>query len=505
MTEAFQGGRAERPGHFLDELRATFVSQSNRVALLYKDHTLTYGDLGAKARNCAGRLRESGVEPGDRVAIATPEKLPFLAAHLGTLEAAAVSLPLNPRLTREELRYYLQDSGARVVVAGRDQCPVIDALRPELPDLRAVLADTEAWDAPKGPCFEPSIARDAPCLMLYSSGTTGRAKGVVHTHANLASSLRALQEFWRFTPDDLLVNVLPLFHIHGLSFATHLSLLTGGCMLMEESFHPRRTLEHVGRGTVFMAIPTFYYSFLERSEFQTIARTWRDVRLFTCGSAPIRAEVLPELESALGRPVINRYGMTEAHVVTSLPLDGPWPRGSVGVPLPGIEVRVVHDDGTPAIPGQVGSVQLRGPNLFREYWRRPDATRDAFAGGWFDTGDLGSCDASGFLTLVGRKHDLIITNGFNVYPQVVERVINECPGVRESAVFGVPDNRRGERVVAAVARSDENLSERRLRAYLAERLVDYQRPADFIFVANLPRNAMGKVLRRELRDQLSGS
>jgi malonyl-CoA/methylmalonyl-CoA synthetase len=254
-----------------------------------------------------------------------------------------------------------------------------------------------------------------------------------------------------------------------------------------------------------MAIPTFYYSFLDRSEFKASARNWRNVRLFTCGSAPIRAEVLPELESALGRPVINRYGMTEAHVITSLPLDGPWPRGSVGVPLPGIEVRVVRDDGTPGVPDEVGSVQLRGPNLFREYWRRPDATRDAFAGGWFDTGDMGSCDASGFLTLVGRKHDLIITNGFNVYPQVVERVINECPGVRESAVLGVPDRRRGERVVAAVVRSDENLSERRLRTYLGERLVDYQRPADLVFVADLPRNAMGKVLRRELRDQLSSS
>ncbi len=276
-------------------------------------------------------------------------------------------------------------------------------------------------------------------------------------------------------------------------------------MLMEDAFHPRRTLDVVGRGTVFMAIPTFYYSFLERPEFKASARYWRNVRLFTCGSAPLRAEVLPELESALGHPVINRYGMTEAHVITSLPLDGPWPQGSVGVPLPGIEVRVVRDDGAPGRPDEVGSVQLRGPNLFREYWRRPDATRDAFAGGWFDTGDLGSCDAGGFLTLVGRKHDLIITNGFNVYPQVVERVINECPGVRESAVLGVPDRRRGERVVAAVVRSDEHLSERSLRAYLGERLVDYQRPADLFFVGNLPRNAMGKVLRRELRDQLSSS
>ena len=234
-----------------------------------------------------------------------------------------------------------------------------------------------------------------------------------------------------------------------------------------------------------MAIPTFYYSFLDRSEFKTAAQEWRDVRLFTCGSAPIRAEVLPELEEALGRPVINRYGMTEAHVITSLPLDGPWPQGSVGVPLPGIEVRVVKDDGTPAGPAEVGSVRLRGPNLFREYWRKPEATREAFASGWFDTGDLGSRDAAGFLTLVGRKNDLIITNGFNVYPQVVERVINECPGVRESAVLGVPDKKRGERVVAAVVRSDETLSDRTLRTYLSERLVDYQRPADIVFVAAL--------------------
>jgi malonyl-CoA/methylmalonyl-CoA synthetase len=276
-------------------------------------------------------------------------------------------------------------------------------------------------------------------------------------------------------------------------------------MHVEEVFHPRKTLAAIGQGTVFMAIPTFYYSFLERPEFREAAKSWSSVRLFTCGSAPIRAEVLPELESILGRPVINRYGMTESHVVASLPIDGPWPQGSVGVPLDGIEVRVVRADHTPAIVGEAGSVQLRGPNLFREYWRRPEATRDAFASGWFDTGDLGSFDAAGFLTLAGRKNDLIITNGFNVYPPVVERVIDTCPGVRESAVLGVPDKKRGERVVAAVVRSDEALSDRALRSFLAERLVDYQRPADIVFVPSLPRNAMGKVLLRALRDQFAGT
>jgi malonyl-CoA/methylmalonyl-CoA synthetase len=196
--------------------------------------------------------------------------------------------------------------------------------------------------------------------------------------------------------------------------------------------------------------------------------------------------------------------MTEAHVITSLPLGGPWPQGSVGLPLDGVEVRLAGEDGRDVAAGAVGAVQLRGPNLFREYWGRPEATREAFASGWFDTGDLGTRDEAGFLTLVGRKHDLIITSGFNVYPQVVERAINECPGVRESAVVGVPDRLRGERVAAVVVRSDERLTERALRDALGERLVDYQRPATVVFMAELPRNALGKVLRRELRDQLAG-
>jgi malonyl-CoA/methylmalonyl-CoA synthetase len=299
------------------------------------------------------------------------------------------------------------------------------------------------------------------------------------------------------------VNVLPLFHIHGLSFASHLSLLTGGCMVMEESFHPRRTLEVVGKGTVFMAVPTFYYAFLERPEFADAARGWGHVRLFTCGSAPIRPEVLPGLDATLGKPLINRYGMTEGHVITSLPLDGPWPQGSVGRPLAGIELRVARDDGSPAPPGEAGSVLLRGPNLFREYWRNPEATREAFSSGWFNTGDLGCLEDDGVLTLVGRKNDLIITSAFNVYPQVVERVLNACPGVRESAVLGVPDDRRGERVAAVVVRDDPALDERRLRSHCADRLVDYQRPAMFVFVDALPRNALGKVLRRKLRDLLA--
>jgi malonyl-CoA/methylmalonyl-CoA synthetase len=480
------------------------AERSGRPALIHNDLTCSYAEIDHRARRCAGWLQGLGVGRGDRVVVATAEKRSFLAAHLGAIYAGATSLPLNPRFTRDELRYFLADSAARVAVVGQGLRPVVEELRSKLPELREIVNAEAAWEAPEGPFGEPSVAEDDACLMLYSSGTTGRPKGVVHTHANLAASLHALRDCWRYTPDDVTVNVLPLFHIHGLSFATHLSLLTGGCMVMEDAFHPRRTLEAVGKGTVFMAIPTFYYAFLDRSEFADSARGWGHVRLFTCGSAPIRPEVLPELEAILGRPVINRYGMTEGHVLTSLPLDGPWPQGSVGLPLDGIELRITSDDGTPAGAGEVGSVKVRGPNLFREYWRNPEATRAALASGWFDTGDLGTRDHAGFLTLVGRKHDLIISSGFNVYPQVVERVINSCPGVRESAVVGLPDDRRGERVVAVVVRDDPALDERRLRDHCAEHVVDYQRPSSFVFVDALPRNAMGKVLRRGLRDGLVG-
>jgi malonyl-CoA/methylmalonyl-CoA synthetase len=462
---------------------------------MHEGSTFTYGELLARATAGARWLQSLGVSKGDRVVLCTSNKPAFLLAHLAALFAGAVTLPLNPRFTREELRFFLSDSGASVAIVGDEAAPILEALRAELPQLRALIPDAAVLDfsgaalhSPLG--IDPS-PRD-PFLIVYSSGTTGWPKGVVHTQANVLSGLRALQSCWHLTSDDVVLNVLPLFHIHGLSFATQLALLSGACLLLDD-FDAQRTLERIGACSVFMAVPTIYYRFLEQPDFAAAARSWQATRLFTCGSAPIRAEVLPALEATLGKPVINRYGMTEALVIASLPLEGPWPYGSVGKALPGIEVSVA------AAPGEVGAVHLRGPNLFREYWNRPDATQAAFASGWFDTGDLGFLDSDGFLTLVGRQNDLIITSGFNVYPQVVERVINECPGVRESAVLGAPDARKGERVVAVIVRADPSLDEDRMCAFLSDRLIDYQRPREIHFVDALPRNAMGKVLRQQLR------
>jgi malonyl-CoA/methylmalonyl-CoA synthetase len=486
--------------HFLDDLRASFQRHGSRCALEYGGRKWTYAELDAASRRCAAWLQSVGVNSGDRVVLFTPNKLPFLIGQLGAMFAGGVPLPLNPRFTREEMRFFLTDSGARIVIAGSEQPSLVEQLAAELPTPPRIVADAVALDAPASTYRPISRGADDSCLILYSSGTTGWPKGVVHTNANVASSLYALADCWRMTPDDVVVNVLPLFHIHGLAFATHLTWLSGGCLVVDDAFEPARTMAAISRATVFMAVPPMYYRLLDEPQFAPAAKGWSNVRLFTCGSAPIRAEVLPRLEGILHRPVINRYGMTEAYVITSLPLDGPWPNGSVGLPLRGVELRVLRDDGGESAAAEVGSVQIRGPNLFREYWNKPEATREAFNDGWFDTGDLGQRDAAGFLTLVGRKHDLIITSGYNVYPQVVERVVGECPGVAECAVVGLPDAQRGERVAVAIVRGDPRLDEAALQSWWSERLVHYQQPKAVLFLESLPKNSLGKVLRRELRE-----
>jgi malonyl-CoA/methylmalonyl-CoA synthetase len=489
--------------HFGEQLRQTFETHATRTALLYRGEAITYADLQSRVTQCAAWLQQLGVRAGDRVVLFTGNKLPFLIAQLGAMFAGGVPLPLNPRFTREEMRYYLSDSGARVIVVADEQRTMIESLVAEMERPPLLAADSAALTPPAATYIEPNATADDACLILYSSGTTGWPKGVVHTHANVGSSLRGLAECWRMTPDDIVVNMLPLFHIHGLAFATHLTLLVGGCVRIEDSFDVPKVLEITAESTVFMAVPPIYYKLLEEARFREAAKTWRRVRLFTCGSAPIRTEVLPELQEILQRPIINRYGMTESYVISSLPLDGPWPDGSVGLPLTGVQVQITRADGTQADAGEVGAVHIRGPNIFRSYWNKPEATQNAFKTGWFETGDLGQVDERGFLTLVGRQHDLIIVSGYNVYPQVVERVLGECPGVGECAVLGLPDSQRGERVAAAIVRTDATLDEARIRAWVSERLIHYQQPKSLLFVDALPKNSLGKILRRELREQFA--
>lgn len=486
---------------FTQRLKESFCEHRQRVAIQFAHRSYTYAELDQLAHRAAALYQTNGVERGERVVLYLTDKESFLLAYLGALWAGAVPLPLNPGFKSPEVTYFANDSGAVAIVHDDSTAVVSDAVQTGCPTVRHRFAAEQIRNAPTATrsLADPFQANDS-ALMLYSSGTTGEPKGVVHTQSNLLRAVQSIATAWRFTPDDVLGNVLPLFHIHGLSFATNVCLLSGASMYVAPEFHPIRTLDLIDLSTVFMAVPPYYYALLKRPEFRTRARTWTRLRLATCGSAPIRADVLPELESVLGRPVINRYGMTECHVLTSLPLDGPWPSGSVGTPLDGIELTVRRSDGQPCPPEEPGRVVARGPNLFRTYWGRPEATRTAFdPQGWFDTGDVGHVSRTGFLTLVGRSTELIIVGGFNVYPAMVERVINACPGVRESAVVGIPDDTRGERVAAVVVPADDRLDARTVRSFCRERLVDYQCPARIEFVADLPRNAMGKVVKRELR------
>jgi malonyl-CoA/methylmalonyl-CoA synthetase len=520
---------------FLDVLLERFQRHADRPALeLPGGCCYTYAQWHDRGASVARWLRDQGVDRGDSIVLYLSDKHAFLLAHLGSLLAGLVPLPLNPKFTPSELAYFLRDSGAKGVVCDDGTQRVARDVAQHAGSCRVIEA-RQILEVPAGRHAAPVDCRgDDPALLLYSSGTTGEPKGVVHTQENLARAVSALADFWRFTPDDVLANVLPLFHIHGLSFATHVCWLTGASMLVGASFHPRRTLDLVDRATVFMGVPPYYYSLLDRPDFPERAARWKRLRLVTCGSAPIRPDVLPRLEEILGQPLINRYGMTESHVITSLPLatspaasarEGGKP-GSVGIPLDGIELKLVPQasDAQPdlratriserakpddASSADAGEVHIRGPNLFRAYWNRPEATRAAFdADGWFATGDLGRLDADGYLTLVGRSKDLIIVGGYNVYPAVVERVLAGCPGVREAAVFGLPDPKRGQRVAAAVVpitggatNAAGRAFEGALKGFCRQHLVDYQCPSAVFVVPELPRNTMGKVLRRELQKQ----
>jgi len=493
---------------FVELLRNQFDQHADKPAIIYHGDILTFAQLESRAKGVGALLQDVGLEQGDRVILYTPDKLPFLIIHVGIILGGGVSLPLNFSYTQDEMLYFLNDSGVRFVFASGEQASLIGQIKDSCPKLSKIINPTEAIAKRGSKRFkEPTLRAEDNCFMLYSSGTTGRPKGIVHTQQNLAASLLDLKKCWRFVPEDTMLNVLPLFHIHGLSFATHLSLISGASMILEDTFHPLKTMERIKDATVFMAVPTIYYAFLRRYEFKKKAKEWKRTRLFTCGSAPIQPAVLPELEAILNTHLINRYGMTESHVVTSLPLNGPFPQGSVGLPLDNMEMRLVAEDGETPSAGTdqhkaVGEVKIRSKNLFSHYWNDPAATASAFdEEGFFSTGDLGYLDELGFLTLVGRKKDLIIIDGYNVYPAVVERVLNSSSHIRESAVIGIPDKRRGEKVVAIVVPNGHPHA-RELKKHCQERLASYQVPTRFELVDELPRNAMGKILKRVLRDTL---
>jgi len=456
------------------------TSAEDRPCLLLDDGTTwTYADLDRRSATFAGGLRAAGVAAGDRVVVQAGKSPDTLALYLACLRRGAVFVPLNTAYTPAEVAAFVEDAEPALVVDDArlaslaEADPVVDLL-------------------PRGP--------DDPAAMLYTSGTTGRSKGAVLRVRNLVSNARTLADAWRFSPDDVVVHVLPTFHVHGLFVALHCAWAVGAATRFHAGFDPDVVVEDLRRSTVFMGVPTHYHRLLDRPGLGRDACA--GMRLFTSGSAPLPAADHAAFADRTGHRILERYGMTETLMLTSNPYDGERVAGTVGMALPGVELRVVDDDGVAVAAGDAGTVEVRGEGVFDGYWRRPDADATAFRGGWFTTGDLGFLDPDGRLTLVGRSSDLVISGGFNVYPKEVERVIDAAPGVVESAVIGIPDPDLGEVVAAVVVRDgDADVDEAAVLAACRD-LARFKQPRRVEFVDELPRNAMGKVQKAALRDAL---
>ena len=450
----------------------------------------TNAELAARSAQYANVLVALGVQPGDRVAVQIGKSFDLVALHVGAIRAGAVYLPLNASYTEREVSDLMDDAEPALLV--RDE-PLAHAVSRRSSGELATLADAAAVafdDVERG--------ADDGAAILYTSGTTGRPKGAMLSHGNLAASARSLVEAWHFTTDDVLLHILPLFHIHGLFVALYCTLASGSSLIFIDRFDARRIAETLPRATVLMGVPTHYTRLLDEPAFTR--ECTRNIRLFTSGSAPMLVPTHDAFRERTGQTILERYGMTETGMLASNPYEGARKPGFVGPPLPGVEIRIAGDSGT-------GGIQVRGANVFSGYWKRPELRATEFTeDGWFETGDLGHFDEDGYLEIVGRSKDLIITGGLNVYPKELEMVIDEFAGVAESAVIGVPDPDFGEAVVAVVvAEPGATLEADALRALAREKLAGFKVPKRFHIVDALPRNTMGKVEKARLRSQFSGA
>jgi malonyl-CoA/methylmalonyl-CoA synthetase len=499
--------------HLATRLRAASVGREDAAfAHVHGGGTVSYGGLWRAAETVAGVLIAAGVAPGDRVAAQVEKSVEAIELYLGTILAGGVFLPLNTGYTPAEIDYFLGDAAPAVFVCDPARR---DALTPVAEragvcrvftlgaDGRGSLAEALADAAPFGGAV--ARGRDDLGAILYTSGTTGRSKGAMLSHGNLRSNSETLTEVWRFTAGDVLIHALPIFHTHGLFVATNVALMAGATLIFHAKFDAEAVLADMAGATALMGVPTFYTRLLECASLSPEALA--KMRLFVSGSAPLLAETHDRWRARTGTAILERYGMTETNMNTSNPYDGERRAGTVGFPLPGVEVAITDPaTGDPLPQGEVGMIEVRGPNVFKGYWRLPEKTAEELREtGFFITGDLGVIDARGYLSIVGRSKDLIITGGYNVYPKEVEAVIDEIPGVVESAVIGLPHPDFGEGVAAVVVRDDAGLTEAQVTAALRDQLARFKQPRRVIFVSALPRNTMGKVQKKALRETYADS
>ncbi len=504
---------------FLKRLQSNCQQYAGKTALEFIGEdgvtAVTYGQLEEMVWRTMAYLRAKGVTAGDRVALQLPKCAPFIYLHLAIMRLGAISLPLNPGYPAHELSYFLRDAEAKLFFADSASRESLASILAELPENQAaVFLDAHSdeqfqsliADSAPGEANDRAVPQDvdATCLMIYTSGTTGRPKGAELTHGNLTASIHSLHQAWGWQDSDILLHVLPLFHVHGLIVALHGALNAGATTVFLPKFDPERTLQTLcaRKCTILMAVPVMHRRLLNVAN--AAGYDLSHVRLITSGSDRLPDELFSRFAATFGHVLLERYGMSETSMLLSNPLHGERRVGSVGLPLPGVEARVVHPETEERLPdGEVGAVQVRGENVFKGYWRQPQKTAEAFTpDGWFRTGDLGLREPDGYFTLKGRARDLIITGGYNVYPPEVELVLAEHPAVLASAVIGCPDDEWGETVVAVIIPQPHTVVTREdIIAHCQTRLVNYKIPRHIIFAEDLPRNSLGKVQRARLQQE----
>jgi malonyl-CoA/methylmalonyl-CoA synthetase len=470
---------------------------------------ISYGQLHRDSNRMANTFLEMGVSKGDRVILFLPKSLAFVLVMLALQKIGAIGVPVNPGFTKSEMAYLLTDTGATLVLSGTEQGPIIKEVDPHV---ATMIIDTERpyqdldffLPAPERmPLIK--IHTDDPGLIIYTSGTTGKPKGAILTQGNLVHDARNIIHIWEITDFDVMCHALPLFHVHGLCFELHTALMAGSQLIMLDRFTPETVIDVLTKTegdyvcTVFMAVPAMYGKLMEH--MGEVKRDFHHMRLWTSGSAPLLAEDFERINAVFGNEPIEREGMTETGMNFSNPLRGVRKPGSIGVPLPGLEVRIVHPETLVDVaPGEVGEFWLRGPAVAPGYWRKPEETAKVVKDGWFRTGDLGRVDEQGYYFLTDRLKHIIISGGENISPKEVETVINQLDGVVESSVVGIPDEMWGEKVVAAVVtRPSAALTSNEIRMFCREHLHSWKCPKEIAFLDELPKNRMGKVLKEEVR------
>jgi malonyl-CoA/methylmalonyl-CoA synthetase len=480
----------------------SLIGRANRPALEYLDpdnqvRTLTFGQVDARANRMAHELAARGLEAGDRLCVHLPNRIELIDVFLACARLGVIFVPMNALYREREVRHIVGDCAPKAVVTTSD----VEAVYPEDAHLWMIEELDAAAAARRTTRLSVPLDGDAPAVIIYTSGTTGEAKGAVLSHNNLAANGINVTTCWRVSEADRFLAVLPLFHVHGLGNGVHAWLISGCRMRLVERFDQRTAGELFAEfgPTLFFGVPTIYVRLVDSAVIADDAANviGRRARLFVSGSAPLAPQVLEAFRARFGHTILERYGMSETLMITTNPYEGERRAGTVGTPFPGVSVRLVADDGTLVGPGGVGEVHVRGPTVFGGYWRRAEATAEAFADGWFRTGDLAVGSADGYYTLRGRKGDVIISGGYNIYPREIEELLLEHPGVREAVVVAADDEVRGEVPVAYVV-ADDSLDVDELSALCLKQLASFKRPRAFVRVDALPRTALGKVQKHLL-------